>query len=151
MHPSTLSHACGPAQRKRLCMRRHFDDSTTQFDDTTWENPTETDPKERQNETIIVDTRMAMMVGQLAFAQQTWTSRKNIFGGHDYYGPGGRRVTSRPNILGGHDYSSSNGKKWTSRSNIFGGQDYRGPGGKQVTSRANIFGGLDYRGPMDRG
>ena len=45
---------------------------------------------------------IVMLTAPMAFPQNTLRSRQNIFGGHDYYGPNGQRVTSRANIFGGY-------------------------------------------------
>lgn len=79
---------------------------------------------------LLLILAMVLLTAPMAYSQNPWSSSKNIFGGHDYRGPGGQRVTSRANIFGGYDYTSSDGKSWTSRKNIFGGQDYRGPSGQ---------------------
>ena len=100
---------------------------------------------------FLLMSAIIILTAPMASSQNTWRSQKNIFGGQDYDGPNGQRVTSRANIFGGFDYSSANGKRWSSRANIFGGQDYQGPSGQRVTSRANIFGGQDYQGRNDRG
>ncbi|TWT97173.1 hypothetical protein Pla100_23220 [Neorhodopirellula pilleata] len=100
---------------------------------------------------LLLILAMVLLTTPMAYSQTSWSSSKNIFGGHDYRGPEDQRVTSRANIFGGFDYTSSDGKNWTSRKNIFGGQDYRGPSGQRVTSRANIFGSQDYRSPSGQG
>jgi len=77
------------------------------------------------------------------------SSRRNIFGGQDYYGRDGRYLgSSRPNILGGYDFTGPGGFQGSSRRNIFGGQDIYGRDGRyQGSTRPNILGGFEFSGP----
>lgn len=75
------------------------------------------------------------------------SSRPNVFGGMNFYGPRGFIGSTRSNVFGGQDFHPSDGGGIISgRPNVFGGMDFSGPRGSFGSSRPNVFGGFDFFG-----
>ena len=93
---------------------------------------------------------LTLFAGENLMAWGGGHSRRNIFGGYDYYNSNGSSAGySRRNIFGGHDFYNSNGSSaGHSRRNIFGGYDYyRG----QKETAEKLFKDPDFVKRIDTG